>query len=633
MLRVPRISRISRPTRFACSIQMGDVVVGADGVRSTVRRQMWEYTDSRGLRKQASEERAKMTSEYSYVFGISAATPGLIPGTRHRTFGQKWSFLTIIGKEDRAYWFFFKKLGMKYSASQFPRFDQTTIGQYVGPYLHKPINGSVSFAEVYKRAITRTLLPLEEASYTHWTIDRWVCIGDSAHKMTSNLGRGDNSAIEISTRELGDCLQSWQKKRHPRMQGISQAAHNLTRLEALDTLKERIFARYLLPYSEESLAKTTSDIIVRAAKIDYLPPPLKSTTYRALWALPLLGLFAVSKISLGSLLAKLTPQLVATVDRGTWVTGNGEVFDLTTPLYHSRLLDRLMRPLITCFLPSITGTDMRSRLQMLSFMTDLGPIYGIWLLESYRNVHSWSEILLPLAAGSILQLLGIWQVAPLYLAQEYLRTPLFTLLAGKNGRIPCDFTGSLLLATLVGYHTVTYANFFDPALQSRQWYNVLWQLFPLTTSLLQAALLLSKRVLNRPCSYPEDQLPRRKSQHSERRYLRWAYGTFALVSGLAFMYTRITALPDLPFHRIFLPGWHNSENSLSGAVAWFLRYGELISMRGGFVWLALRFHELQQAGAPVSLGRVGAPFAASLCAFGPGATFTLGWGWRDELLD
>ncbi|KAJ5980534.1 monooxygenase, partial [Penicillium waksmanii] len=52
------------------------------------------------------------------------------------------------------------------------------------------------FEKVYEKALVKTHLDLEEASYEYWHKDRYVCIGDSIHKMTPNAGQGGNSAIE-----------------------------------------------------------------------------------------------------------------------------------------------------------------------------------------------------------------------------------------------------------------------------------------------------------------------------------------------------------------------------------------------------------------------------------------------------
>ncbi|KAL4963745.1 FAD-dependent oxidoreductase [Aspergillus stella-maris] len=328
----------------------GDLVVGADGVRSVVRHQMWEYMESKGLEREIAGDRQRMVSNYSCVFGISEPTPGLEPGIGHRTCTEGWSFLESTSREGRVYWFLFKKLGRKYFAHEVPRFDQANIDQYVEPFLEKPISNIVSFRDIYKRAISTTLVPLEEACYEHWAIDRWACIGDSVHKMTPNLGQGGNSAIESAaslanaivhliessserlqkptTSDLHASLQKWQNNRRPRAMRIFEQANTLTRLEAVDTFADKIKAHYLMPYLESVMTSKMTKSIVGAVKVDYLPMPVKAlrckvpyndsrsrentegtnalmykVLERALWAVPLLVFVLVARGPLERLFA------------------------------------------------------------------------------------------------------------------------------------------------------------------------------------------------------------------------------------------------------------------------------------------------------------------------------------------
>ena len=251
--------------------------------------------------------------------------------------------------------------------------------------------------------------------------------------MTPNMGQGGNSAIEsaaslanclsalaygslkamIDVNDIHHCLQQWQKPRQKRVDGIWLSAHQLTRIEALAGIKEKFIGLYLLPYLTTYLLDKTSAGIVAAAKLDCepLPPkslqcsmPYKSSESRAanedqglnrvLSTVPLLGCYTAAQATMGALLTHLKPLMLPLFAQGAWTASNGEVLRLRRPIYHIPLLDNLFRPLITCFLPSISGSDPHSRIQMLSFMTDLGPLYGIWLLESYRQTHSWHEVLL-----------------------------------------------------------------------------------------------------------------------------------------------------------------------------------------------------------------------------------------------
>ncbi|RDH27530.1 hypothetical protein BDQ94DRAFT_184486 [Aspergillus welwitschiae] len=654
------------------SVYEGDVVVGADGVRSTVRRQMWNYMESRGMKQDAQEERNLMTSEYNCVFGISTATPGLTPGHAHRTFAEHYSILTIVGKEGRIFWFFFTKMDRVYSASQIPRLSQTEIDDHIAPYLHKPITSEVPLSEVNKRSIVRTFVSLEEAFYKHWCVDRYVCIGDSAHKMTPNMGQGGNSAIEsaaslanslavlardsahvkIDVQDIHRCLQAWQKPRQERVDKIWLSAHELTRLEALEGPKQKLIGLYLLPYLSQYLVDKTSATIVGAAKLDCAPLPRKSLDCsmpylngddhalgktdnpwtRVLSTAPLLGCYAAARMTMGTLITRVRLFMLPLFAEGVWTTGNGEVFSLTRPIYHVPFLDNLFRPLITCFLPSISGSDPQSRIQMLSFMTDLGPIYGIWLLESYRKAHSWAELLLPIDAGMAFQLKGIGKLAPIYYALEHIRTPLAKLLPGAKHQVESETSISLLLAMFAGYYLPTVANFVAPTIESRGFYNAVWQLFPVVVPLLQIPLhFLAKHLLA-----TEQKESKQDTRKMNMRYVRYAYGTFALVSSLSFIHARFSVPAGASFARVFLPGLRDHlepVKSFAGGIGRFLQYDEVISMASGFIWLGLKFGELKKAGASFSGGKAIGGLVGMTCAFGPGAAFALGWGWREEMLD
>ncbi|KAL4891704.1 hypothetical protein BDV59DRAFT_208887 [Aspergillus ambiguus] len=654
------------------SVFEGDVVVGADGVRSTVRQQMWHYMEGQGMEHEAFKERNRMTAEYNCVFGISTATPGLTPGHIHRTFAEGYSILTIIGKEGRVFWFFFTKMDRLYSAAEIPRYKQNEIDGHLAPYLQKPITKEVPFAEINKRSLVRTFTPLEEAFYEHWCMDRYVCIGDSAHKMTPNLGQGGNSAIEsaaslanslatlahgstetkIGVQDIHRCLQAWQKPRQRRVDLIWLSAYELTRIEALEGLKQKLIGLYLLPYLSTYLVDKMSDTIVGAAKLDCLPLPPKSLECsipyrdesdnlpeyedrvwkRALSSAPLFGCYAVARETMGTLFTRVRPFMVPLFAKGVWSASNGEILSLTRPLYHVPYLDNLFRPLITCFLPSISGSDPQSRIQMLSFMADIGPLYGIWLLESYRQAHSWTELILPIGAGVGSQLRGIGQLAPIYYALEHIRTPISKLLLGTKHQVKSETSSSLLLAMLAGYYLSTFANFVAPTVESRRYCNAVWQLFPVVIPLLQAPL----RLLVQRFSKAEPKQSQKEDRKKNMRYVRYAYGTFALVSGLTFLHARCSVPAGASLASIFLPGLRGHlepVTSFAEGIGRFLQYDEVISMASGFVWLALKFGELKKAGVSFSWWRAIGGLLGTTFAFGPGTAFALGWGWREEMLD
>jgi 2-polyprenyl-6-methoxyphenol hydroxylase-like FAD-dependent oxidoreductase len=61
--KVVKVEHLPTKVLVHCDDQLvieGDIVVGADGVRSTVRQQMWHHMQSIGMGKEVKEEKASM---------------------------------------------------------------------------------------------------------------------------------------------------------------------------------------------------------------------------------------------------------------------------------------------------------------------------------------------------------------------------------------------------------------------------------------------------------------------------------------------------------------------------------------------------------------------------------------------
>ncbi|KAJ5923722.1 hypothetical protein N7454_008967 [Penicillium verhagenii] len=651
------------------SVFEGDIVVGADGVRSTVREQMWQHMESIGMEKEAEKERAILSSEYSCIFGISTATPGLIPGHSHRTYAEDFSALTIVGKNGRVFWFLFDKFDKVYSGSEIPRFTAEDMKRQLDRFSHKPITDTVPFSAIRQNTVSNSYLALEEGFHNHWYMDRIVCIGDSAHKMTPNQGQGGNSAVEsaaalansltellqksstekIPLEDIKSCLSNWQTARQPRTKEVCIRANALTRLEACATFKDRVIALHLLPYLDNYLLNRASKSFCGAERIDYLPLPPRASDCtmplhlgaersnngalwkRGLWATPLLGWYAAANITMGSAKAGFMPHLISIIRKGAWTFGSGETLSLTAPLYKVPILDRTFSALITCFLPSISGSDAVSNSQMVSFLADVGPVYAIWLLESYRQGSAGLDMILAVTAGMAFQLKGIGKIAPLYLAMEYIRSPPSSP-KEDNRDIKAIALKSFLPAMVAGYYLPTFAMFFAPTVESRRSYNAIWQLFPLVVPLLQVPVCLLAR---KPRSKTERKEKKTRSHKKNMIWTRITYGSLAAISGLSFIYARWSAPSGSTMTRIFLPGlFEHSQpvSSFSQGIALFLKYDEIFSLGAGLYWMGLRFRELQQSGVPVSWWKSVGALVGTTVTLGPGAALALGWGWREEAL-
>jgi 2-polyprenyl-6-methoxyphenol hydroxylase-like FAD-dependent oxidoreductase len=125
------------------------------------------------------------------------------------------------------------------------------------------------FGDIWKNRSTYTLVPTEEAQLKRWSWGRIACVGDCIHKMTPNMGAGGNAAIETAAalanelKKMSDAaekgkpsyhtiqshLGAYQKLRDIRLTAILKAANDLTRIQSLKTVKDKIFALWIVPNS------------------------------------------------------------------------------------------------------------------------------------------------------------------------------------------------------------------------------------------------------------------------------------------------------------------------------------------------------------------------------------------------
>lgn len=150
-----------------------------------------------------------------------------------------------------------------------PRYTREDADTFAESIQDTVITPDVRFGNIWKNRVSYTLVPTEEAQLKRWSWGRIACVGDGVHKMTPNMGAGGNAAIETaaalanSLKKMRDTadkgkpsyetikghLGDYQKVRETRLTAVLTAANGLTRIHALKTLKDRIFAFWVLPFA------------------------------------------------------------------------------------------------------------------------------------------------------------------------------------------------------------------------------------------------------------------------------------------------------------------------------------------------------------------------------------------------
>ncbi|KAF4996969.1 hypothetical protein FGRMN_4187 [Fusarium graminum] len=278
----------------------GTMVVGADGVHSTVRSEMFRLGRQRRPGYFARDEESRMACHYICCFGIAQNVPGWVDGDICRALGNGVFQLVTSGIDGRVYFFFFSKLPVSKYGKEIPRFTNDMKNEFVKENASYHITEKLTFGQLFAHQITSTLTPLHEYVLEKWFFDRIIVFGDSAHKPNPIGGHGGNAAIEssaeflnailsmkskrsdtldsLSDNEIHDIFQQFQSNRENRAAMAVQASHNEQRLVAHENLlKSAVVFKVVLPFlPQETALDRLGKPFLGAPKVNQLPDPGRS---------------------------------------------------------------------------------------------------------------------------------------------------------------------------------------------------------------------------------------------------------------------------------------------------------------------------------------------------------------------
>jgi 2-polyprenyl-6-methoxyphenol hydroxylase-like FAD-dependent oxidoreductase len=172
-----------------CEVQ-GDLLVGADGVHSVIRQQLF------------SESRLRLVGQSSWRGLAQIDSQQLMEGGAGETWGIGQRIGLIPMSHGRVYWFLTRNAppggGIPGTALEKKQHMQKLVEGW-----HEPIPSMIQATEAQTIIHTdlNELEPLDQ-----WHRGRVVLLGDAAHAMTPNLGQGACQALEDAVM-LGHCLK------------------------------------------------------------------------------------------------------------------------------------------------------------------------------------------------------------------------------------------------------------------------------------------------------------------------------------------------------------------------------------------------------------------------------------------
>ncbi|KAM5350140.1 hypothetical protein ACJ41O_006645 [Fusarium nematophilum] len=468
------------------SVYKGDIVVGADGIHSAVRDEMWRLGMEMSPGYFPQDETSRVPVSTRCIFGISKRPDGLRPRGQHMAHGDGYMYLVIAAPGDRTYWFLFEALPETKYGKDIPKYTKDDEAELAKGRHDDHITQDVRFGDLYDRKLMSTLVPLEEYVFERWHYQRIVTIGDSAHKIDPSSGQGGNGAIEsaallvnaltrqlrqttqgLSEMQVVDALAEVHELRHERARRLVDQAHLFQKFICSRHPASPFVINHLLPtLGPYFFLDVAIPICIEATHLENLPIPKRPRFVPfqdELPARPIKGAFA-----------RRGPWLLASGALGllTFAASKEPSTTAAAGFVHSNLRQWGAGGLLT----RLTGHSMESHLVM-----GLAPTLVSWLAESHRYGNS----LNPLSWASVYSLvygfIGPKSVTPLFC----LSSVLFPNRSTTNRPVNPGVAQSILPAVALGYVLPTLVALVpvEDAEPSRR-IVLLWQVAPLLCAAL-----------------------------------------------------------------------------------------------------------------------------------------------------
>ncbi|KIL87653.1 hypothetical protein FAVG1_09363 [Fusarium avenaceum] len=631
----------------------GDILVGADGVHSTIRQEMWKLAaDLSPEHFDPSEHEEKAPPcDNSCIFGISNQCPGIGPGDLHCVFRNSSSYLVTGGPGGRVYWFRFQRLPKTFRGSDIPRYTDADLEKALAKSADDNILPDLKFSTLVENKVSAVMTPLVEYIYKQWHFGRIITLGDSAHKFHPVGGQGGNAAIEsvalltnnlvkalsqsksghLRSTEVVSIFEDVQSRRKPRVALNHRYSYGRARTEALDSPLNKLMALHLLPLVDEQVvtlsycaqspggewldmlpARTHRNLI--PYKQELLAEP-KSRGYLQ-WVFIGAYLLMVAAVLYSSRHAEIPPDKSHAPD--------------TSPVFHPGQPSESRAKNLS------TSHDFNATSGVEAWVLGLNPseIYklgqfiqpaAIMVIEGYRGRNKLTPLGLPILWFMLIQVVGLGVAVPLYFA-------VYTLVSDSEPYwwplrrfVPLRYARSVLTTCVVGeavhigflYNHSTTSN-STQTLDLMRKYSFL--LIPLLVQALGAF-----------CGHRQKLIPN-KTLDLELHSLRNTYIFVGIIGALCYWYNLMSIFRDstMPFMLdvCALPSWSNIQSAQLP-----LETGFLIYLFASYLWSVQAIWDLRRVGrANSSVLKSAFGILVGNIVFGPGASLAAVWYLREHAM-
>ncbi|KAJ3488771.1 hypothetical protein NLG97_g6138 [Lecanicillium saksenae] len=470
-------------------VYSGDIVIGADGVHSIVRKEMRRMAAKVSPNHPLVTEEDNVEIQYATLFGIAYIDKPFPPRQLAMEANQGRSYLTYGNADGRIFWGLMERLPEPIKGCKAPRYTEADMKALVEKRFDDEVVTGITLGDLWKGSSeTNGMLPLQNWVFEKWHFGRLVTIGDSAHKMVPITGQGCNMAIQDAaalvnalTRRLdkfggripkSELESAFLETEVARQEHVEYSRNDAFEMQESQAMQNQLFLR-LFPLVAENLSLDTKHEVNRAimfntAKLNKLPLP-----YRPHF-IPFADELPAKNID-----NPLWNAGAVAAYAGLWLAGKMLCTTDNAPASLLRTTFKQLTGISQVFSSAHTGTPS-STVYTTSLLTTMA-VY--WTLERYRRCNRQAMLgplmkytgLYSLAADVI----GATTVVPTYLGLTEIKNtgPVATIMVGRPVR-PAAIK-SILPATVISF-AVAAAAFYAAARSSSQIEAAsLWRLAPL----------------------------------------------------------------------------------------------------------------------------------------------------------
>ncbi|KAK0725997.1 hypothetical protein B0H67DRAFT_572071 [Lasiosphaeris hirsuta] len=239
--------------------ERGAMVLGCDGVHSTVRSLMWDQAEATSPGLIPATEKTAFKTYWKCLIGIGPPAPSLGGSDSTMVHNTGYSHL-VLAQPHCTFFFVFFLLDKPFNASDRVHYTDEDAEALAATVANDPLSESLTFGDLWKRRVRGALISLEEGILEHWHHGRIALAGDAVHKMTPNIALGGNTAIEDIISE-----------RMARIRWATNTSGLMSRIQAQTTLLHRLGA-WLLPRLPDRGAadKLLADYIRAGPRLGFL---------------------------------------------------------------------------------------------------------------------------------------------------------------------------------------------------------------------------------------------------------------------------------------------------------------------------------------------------------------------------